>query len=58
MEKAVQTDPWTLWSNAWRILQNVMQKITECAALLAHGRRQNIRPRSKGLVYEKLKAYW
>ena len=29
-----------------------MQKITECAALLAHGRRQNIRPRSKGLAYE------
>ena len=29
-----------------------MQTITECAALLAHGRRQNIRPRSKGLAYE------
>ena len=30
----------------------MQQKITECAALLAHGRRQNIRPRSKGLAYE------
>ena len=44
-------------ADCWRgptsfLSQNEMQKITECAALLAHGRRQNIRPRSKGLAYE------